>query len=57
MHTAYLSVTHAGVAIYVRGRTVYIDNVFRHGANDLLLLTELLTSRMPIVSYHIHVIL
>ena len=34
---------------------MYIDNVFRHGANDILLLVELLASRMPIVSYHIHV--
>ena len=46
---------HSGVVIYIRGRTVYIDNVFRHGANDVLLLVELLASRMPIVSYHIHV--
>ena len=45
---------HSGVVIYIRGRTVYIDNVFRHGANDVLLLVELLASRMPIVNYHIH---
>lgn len=37
------------------GETPEADNIFRHGINVVILLVELVLSRIPIVSYHLQV--
>ncbi|GMH40961.1 hypothetical protein BSKO_08865 [Bryopsis sp. KO-2023] len=43
------------VVIYEPEGTLHLDNVFRHGVNVVVMLGELIISRLPIVSYHLQI--